>query len=69
VGFSTLFEEWAEYLVEDGTRIRAKASLVEVFRTEKINADGEPIYIANHSVSITVKPSKSLMLQPQPDNR
>ena len=68
VGFSTLFEEWAEYLVEDGTRIRAKVSLVEVFRTEKINPDGEPIYIANHSVSLTIKPSKSLMLQQQPDN-
>ena len=29
VGFTTLFEEWAEYLVEDGTRIRAKCSLVK----------------------------------------
>ncbi len=28
VGFSTLYEEWAEYLVEDGTRIRMKSSLI-----------------------------------------
>ena len=68
VGFSTLFEEWAEYLVEDGTRIRAKTSLVEAFRTDRTNPDGEPIYLANHSVSLTIKPPKSLMFQPQTDN-
>lgn len=67
VGFSTLFEEWAEYLVEDATRIRAKVSLVEVFRSERSNPEGEPIYIANHSVSITVKPPKSLMRQQELD--
>jgi hypothetical protein len=61
IGFSTLAEEWAEYLVEDGTRIRAKCSLVEVFRTERINPDGEPIYIANHSVTMNIKPAKSFM--------
>jgi hypothetical protein len=66
VGFSTLYEEWAEYLVEDGTRIRAKVSLVEVSRSERTNPEREPIYLANQSVSITIKPAKSLMLQ-QPD--
>jgi hypothetical protein len=63
IGFTTLFEEWAEYLVEDGTRIRVKVSLLEVFRTEKTNPDGEPIYIANHSMTLTVKPSKTLISQ------
>ena len=67
VGFSTLFEEWAEYLVEDATRIWAKVSLVEVFRSERSNPDGEPIYITNHSMSITIKPPKSLIRQQEPD--
>lgn len=61
VGFTTLIEEWAEYLVEDGTRIRAKCSLIEVFRTEKTNPEGEPIYLANHSITLNIKPSKTIM--------
>jgi hypothetical protein len=41
VGFSTLFEEWREYIVEDGTRIRAESSSIEVFRIEKTNLESE----------------------------
>jgi hypothetical protein len=61
VGFSTLYEGWAEYLVEDGTRIRIKSSLMEVFRTERTNADGEPIYIMGNSLNVIIKPPKSQM--------
>jgi hypothetical protein len=68
VGFSTIFEEWAEYLVEDATRIRAKVSLVEVFRAERTNDEGEPIYMLNQGVSLTIKPPKSLMLPQKPDS-
>lgn len=61
VGFSTLFEEWCEYMVEDGTRIRAKLSLLEVHRTDKTNMEGEPIYVINSSMTVNIKPSKTLM--------
>jgi len=61
VAFSTLFEEWCEYMVEDGTRIRAKCSLVEVHRSDKANVDGEPIYLTHHSTTVSIKPPKSLV--------
>ena len=63
IGFSTLFEEWCEYIVEDGTRIRAKSSLIEVFRTEKTNPEGEPVYIANQGVTVNIKPPRSVLPQ------
>lgn len=66
VGFSTLYEEWAEYLVEDGTRIRIKSSLVEVSRSERTNAEGEPIYLIGNSLNVVIKPPKSLMSPPLP---
>jgi hypothetical protein len=64
IGFSTLFEEWGEYLVEDGTRIRAKLTMVEVFRTERTNPDGEPIYIVNNGVTINIRVPKNLLPLP-----
>lgn len=63
VAFNTLFEEWCEYIVEDGTRIRAKSSLVEVHRTDKANMEGEPIYITHQSTTVNIKPAKSLIPQ------
>jgi len=38
-------EPWSEYTLEDGTRIRIKHTLVNVFRLEgKTAANGEPLY-------------------------
>ena len=63
IAFSTLFEEWCEYVVEDGARIRAKTSLVEVHRTDKANMDGEPIYLTHQSNTVNIKPPKGLVPQ------
>lgn len=63
VAFSTLFEEWCEYMVEDGTRIRAKCSLLEVHRTDKANIEGEPVYLTHQSTTVNIKPPKSLVPQ------
>jgi len=65
VGFSTIFEEWCEYMVEDGARIRAKCSLMEVYRTDKANMEGEPIYLTHHSTTVNIKPPKNLVPQKQ----
>lgn len=45
VRYTTLTEEWNEYIVEDGARIRVKLTVVKVAKTDKFNNDGEPIYL------------------------
>lgn len=61
VAFTTLFEEWCEYMVEDGARIRVKISLLEAYRTDKANVDGDPIYLTHSSTTVNIKPPKSLI--------
>lgn len=55
VGYSTLSEEWNEYIVEDGTRIRVKDTIVKVSRTNKTDKNGDPIYLVQHSTLVDVR--------------
>ncbi|MFQ5710202.1 MAG: hypothetical protein ACE5GD_00330 [Candidatus Geothermarchaeales archaeon] len=48
-GYDTLSEEWNEYFVEDGTKIRIKDTVARISRTNKYNKDGDPIYLVDHS--------------------
>jgi hypothetical protein len=54
--FDTLKEEWNEYVLPDKTRIRLKVNLVEVRRSPKFNADGDPIYLIATSNLFKMEP-------------
>lgn len=58
VGYSTLSEEWNEYVVEDGTKIRVKDTVVKVSRTDKSDKNGDPIYLVQHSTLVDVRVRK-----------
>lgn len=58
VGFDIISEEWNEYVLEDGTVIRIKNTVVSVRRTDKTDRNGDPIYIVQHSRLLGVKPRK-----------
>jgi hypothetical protein len=46
LGFRSSGEFWNEYLIDDGTVIRLKVVVSEVFRVEgEYDADGNPAYI------------------------
>jgi hypothetical protein len=47
VDFAPLREDWNEYSLADGTRLKMKIVITKVFRTEKYNPQGEPIYLVN----------------------
>jgi hypothetical protein len=51
-------EEWNEYMLEDGTRVRIKSTLTKVSRTDKFNIKGEPIYLVEGSNMLEIKSPK-----------
>jgi len=44
IDFKTLKEEWSEYELEDGTRLKVKLVLVDVVKLPVYNPLGEPVY-------------------------
>jgi len=44
IGYRTLMEEWSEYVVEDGGKIRVKLTVLRVSRTSKYDNVGVPMY-------------------------
>jgi len=58
VRYTTIAEEWNEYLAEDGTKIRVKLTVVKVSRTNKRDVDGEPIYLVQTSLLPQIQPRK-----------
>jgi len=45
VGFKGIKEEWNEYQADDGTVLRFKAVVTEVFRLDEYDQDSKPIYV------------------------
>lgn len=58
VRYTTLREEWNEYIVEDGARIRLKLTVMNVGKTSQFDQNGDPIYLVNTSVIANIKPPK-----------
>ena len=46
LGFRSLGENWNEYLADDGTVIRIKLVVQEVFRVDgQVDEQGQPVYL------------------------
>ncbi|WXG39480.1 MAG: hypothetical protein WED07_01375 [Candidatus Freyarchaeum deiterrae] len=58
VRYSTLVEEWNEYVAEDGANIRLKITITQVCKTNKTDSDGEPIYLVKTSLLPQITPPK-----------
>lgn len=58
IRYTTIYEEWNEYIAEDGTRIRVKQTMTRVGRTDKADKNGDPIYFVDHSIMVDVKTMK-----------
>jgi hypothetical protein len=55
IGFRTSGEHFNEYLLDDGTVLRIKLVLTEVFKVkDAYDRDGNPAYLARHSQVIVV---------------
>lgn len=58
VRYSTLEEEWNEYIAEDGANIRVKITVIKVSKTNKTDNEGEPIYLVATSLLPQIIPPK-----------
>jgi hypothetical protein len=49
-------EPWSEYILEDGTKIKAKQAVVNIVRLDQKNADGTPVYMLQGQPMMLVIP-------------
>jgi len=54
--YSTIYEDWNEYVLEDGIAVRIKNTAVEIVRSDKTDRSGDPIYVVNTSQLLGFKP-------------
>jgi hypothetical protein len=51
--FDTVKEPWAEYALEDGTRLRFRATANKIWRVvDRFSPTGEPMYVVNSTTVV-----------------
>ena len=65
VAFNTILESWNEYKLEDGTEVRLKVVVKRVVRTQRRNANGEPIYVVQSQNVLDTRVSDDLIEEPE----
>jgi hypothetical protein len=59
IHFDTQEQEWNEYVVDDGTKIRIQPILLQVSKTSKYDNKGYPLYLVNINATMDVKPPRT----------
>jgi hypothetical protein len=60
--FRPVSEPWAEYMVEDGSKIRVRTIAAEILRIDgETDADGNPLYIVRSGNVMSVAAPDSLL--------
>lgn len=54
--FNTIAQDWNEYVVDDGARIKLQPIILKVSKTSKFNGKGLPVYLTQINVTFQVKP-------------
>ncbi len=61
IEFQTDQENWNRYILHDGTSLKVKVVLAEVFRVDgQYNANGDPVYSVNATIAISTSSPDSL---------
>ena len=55
--YDTLSQEFNEYILDDGTKIKIYSNITNIDRTKLRNIKGNPIYNITPSIQIEIKPS------------
>ena len=55
IKYNTISDEWYEYIVDDGTRIRLKITVTGIHKTDKFDPNGERVYLVNHNALLQMK--------------
>ncbi len=65
VAFNTILESWNEYKLEDGTEVRLKVIVKRVIRTQRRDANGEPIYVVQSQNVLDTRVPDDLIEKPK----
>jgi hypothetical protein len=49
-------EPWSEYILEDGTKLRMKQTIVNVVKLDDTNDSGDPVYSIQSQQTLSVIP-------------
>ncbi len=61
VEFEPLVERWNEYRLSDGTLLKMKMAITKIFRLDKYNDVGEPIYLVSSNTLLSASVLPELM--------
>jgi hypothetical protein len=56
IRYTTVSQDWNEYVADDGTRLRLQPILMRVAKTSKFDSRGMPQYLVDLQGTIDVKP-------------
>lgn len=56
IRFNTITQDWNEYVVDDGTRVKIQPIIMKVAKTSKFNNKGAPVYHTDINMTVQVKP-------------
>ena len=58
IRFTTITQDWNEYIIDDGTRVKVQPIVMKVAKTSKFSKKGDPIYWVDLNVNAQVKPHR-----------
>lgn len=58
MNYSTIAQEFNEYHLDDGTKIKIYTNVTEISRTSLKDAKGDPVYIISSNNSMEIKPGQ-----------
>jgi hypothetical protein len=59
VRYSTVTQDWNEYIVDDGARVRIQPMIMRVAKTSLYDSRGIPVYWVDMEASINVVPPQT----------
>jgi len=59
VEFKVVAEPWCVYQLDDGYTIKMKLVVTQIVKTDRKDADGNPVYLARSSNVMAVSPPES----------
>lgn len=60
VHYTTITQDWNEYVVDDGTNTKVQPMVTKVSKTSKFDLHGDPIYLVNVQGNVVVEKPKPL---------
>jgi hypothetical protein len=54
--FTAIAQDWNEYVVDDGARIKIQPMILKVSKTSRFNSKGSPLYATQINMTVQVKP-------------